>query len=72
MSHWLKQHYEEVWLVDFEYGCAPGELPEVRCMVARELFSQRLIRLWEDRLKVLPQPPFRTNRCAYILWAQQP
>lgn len=67
MSHWLKQHYEEVWLVDFEYGCEPGELPEVRCMVARELFSQRLIRLWEDRLKVLSQPPFRTDQGALFV-----
>ena len=67
MSHWLKQHYEEVWLVDFEYGCEPGELLEVRCVVARELFSQRLIRLWEDRLKVLPQPPFRTDQGALFV-----
>jgi len=67
MSHWLKQHYEEVWLVDFEYGCEPGELPEVRCLVARELFSQRLIRLWEDRLKVLSQPPFRTDQGALFV-----
>jgi hypothetical protein len=62
MIDWLEQHYQEIWLVDFEYGSAPGELPEVRCMVARELFSNRLIRLWEDQLKVLPQPPFRTDR----------
>ncbi len=57
----LGQHYRDVWLVDFEYGSAPGELPEVRCMVARELFTGRLIRLWEDQLRVLPQPPFRID-----------
>jgi len=47
--------------VDFEYGSAPGELPEVRCMVARELFTGRLIRLWEDQLSGLPQPPFKID-----------
>ena len=67
MSHWLKQCYDEVWLVDFEYGCIPGELSEVRCMVARELFSQRLMLLWEDRLKVLSQPPFRTDQGALFV-----
>ena len=36
-------------------------------MVARELFSQRLIRLWEDRLKVLSQPPFRTDQGALFV-----
>ena len=62
MSSYLGQHYREVWLVDFEYGSAPGELPEVRCMVARELFTGRLIRLREDQLSVLPQSPFKIDR----------
>ena len=61
MSSYLGQHYREVWLVDFEYGSPPGELPEVRCMVARELFTGQLIRLWEDQLSVLPQPPFKID-----------
>ena len=30
-------------------------------MVARELFTGRLIRLWEDQLKVLTQPPFNID-----------
>ena len=47
--------------MDFEYGSAPGEPPEVRCMVARELFTGRLIRLWKDQLRVLPQPPFKID-----------
>jgi len=62
VKSWLGQHYREVWLVDFEYGSAPGELPEVRCMVARELFTGRMVRLWEDHLGVLPQPPFKIDR----------
>ena len=51
-------YYREIWLVDFEYGSIPGNPPEIRCMVARELFSGRIVRLWEDQLRNLPEPPF--------------
>ena len=42
------QQFSTIWLVDFEFGQPDGELPEVRCMVAREYRSRRLIRLWID------------------------
>ncbi len=44
--------------MDFEYGSTPGNPPEIRCMVARELFSGRIVRLWEDQLRTLSKPPF--------------
>lgn len=40
--------FKEIWLVDFEFGQEAGELPEPRCMVAREYRSSQLIRLWLD------------------------
>ena len=58
MTTSLGIYYREIWLVDFEYGSTPGNPPEIRCMVAREFFSGRTIRLWEDHLRVLPEPPF--------------
>jgi hypothetical protein len=46
--------YREVWLVDFEFGAGTGENPEPRCLVARELHSGRLVRLWCDDLQEAP------------------
>ncbi len=38
--------FQAVWFVDFEFRAMPGERPEPVCLVARELFSNRLIRQW--------------------------
>jgi DNA polymerase-1 len=39
-----------------EFVAEPGCVPDVVCMVARELGSDRLIQLWRDDFK--PDPPF--------------
>jgi DNA polymerase I len=44
----LREHYSAVWLVDFEFQALLGERPKPRCLVARELFTGRLIRVWLD------------------------
>src|SRR5262249_53913453 len=38
--------YRQVWTVDFEFEARPGERPVPLCCVARELHTDRLIRLW--------------------------
>jgi hypothetical protein len=48
--------FKEIWALDFEFISEPGALPIPVCMVARELNSKRLIRLWQDELG--PTPPF--------------
>ena len=48
--------YREIWAVDFEFTVHPGERPIPICMVARELRSGRVIRLWQDQFG--PAPPF--------------
>ena len=40
------RHYREVWAVDFEFTAPPGHRPTPLCVVARELRSGRLGRLW--------------------------
>jgi DNA polymerase I len=50
--------FKEVWLGDFEFGAPPGERPEPVCLVARELLTGRLIRLWQDDLKQLSVSPY--------------
>ena len=50
--------YESVWSIDFEFSCPPGERPRVGCLVAREFFSRRLIRIGFDELATMDRPPF--------------
>jgi hypothetical protein len=51
--------FEEVWAVDFEFTAHDGDLPGPVCMVAEELGSGRIIRLWQDELPI--DPPFRVD-----------
>jgi hypothetical protein len=36
--------YKQLWCIDFEYIAEPGCVPDVVCIVGRELGSNRLIR----------------------------
>ena len=45
-----------IWAVDFEFTALPGERPAPICMVARELRSGTVIRIWQDQFG--PTPPF--------------
>lgn len=54
---WLNR-FDAVWSIDFEFSCPPGERPSVVCMVAREYFSKRLIRISMDDLRIMERPPF--------------
>ena len=49
--------FARIWLVDFEFRAQPGERPEPVCLVARELRSGELIRVWQDDLRRLNRPP---------------
>lgn len=48
--------FKEIWAADFEFGTPVGGRPEPVCLVARELRSGRLLRLWRDELP--SRPPF--------------
>ena len=50
--------FSEVWLVDFEFSQPDGERPNPICMVAREYWSRRLVRVWQDELQALSRAPF--------------
>jgi hypothetical protein len=58
--------FRQVWAVDFEFIARPGERPVPVCMVARELRSGSLIRLWQDELN-RPAPPFPTDESALFV-----
>lgn len=59
--------FGEIWAVDFEFQARPGELPDAICLVARELVSGRLIRLWMEELKRLCRPPYSIGANSLIL-----
>lgn len=44
--------------MDFEFRAPDGETPNIRCMVAREVRSGKVIRLWADECQGLSHPPF--------------
>jgi hypothetical protein len=39
-------HYQEIWVVDFEFYQPPGDRPRPICLVAREIRSHCLARQW--------------------------
>jgi DNA polymerase I len=53
--------FDEVWLVDAEYSAQPGCRPVPICLVAKEAFTGREVRLWEDELAAAVSPPFRID-----------
>jgi hypothetical protein len=55
----FSKQFKEIWALDFEFISEPGALPVPVCMVARELGSNRLVRLWQDDLG--SGPPFPIN-----------
>lgn len=52
------ERFVEIWLVDFEYQSDTGERPVPVCMVAREVRSGRLIRLFQDELRQRTTAPY--------------
>ena len=50
--------FAEVWLIDFEFTAPDGETPRPVCLVAHEVRSNRRLRVWEDELRAMKQPPF--------------
>ena len=52
------ERFNSIWLVDFEFKSDAGERPVPVCMVAREVRSGRLIRLFQDELRQWTTAPY--------------
>ena len=50
-GHLERLPFRQVWAVDFEFEASPGERPVPVCLVARELRSGELLRIWQDELR---------------------
>jgi len=59
--------FREVWAADFEFVAPAGERPEVVCLVARELKSGRVIRLWRDQFGAAPPYPTDPD-CLFVAY----
>ena len=46
--------FARVWCIDFEFSHQPGGLPMPLCMVALELRSRKLVRVWLDGVQSCP------------------
>ncbi len=59
--------YREVWLADYEFNGAPGEVIHPVCLVAREVGTGRTLRLWENELARLSAPPYAVDADALFV-----
>ena len=53
--------FDQIWLVDFEFGALDGDVQRPVCMVAQEHLTGQEIRMWEDELAELRSAPFDTG-----------
>jgi hypothetical protein len=73
ISDWRELPFDEVWVVDTEYYPGPGFANGGRsgdaitplCLVALEMRSGRIVRLWQDELG--PFPPYRLDASAVVM-----
>ena len=73
ISNWRDLPFREIWVVDTEFypgpglanGGVAGDPVTPLCLVALEMRSGRLIRLWQDQLG--PFPPYRLDNDALIV-----
>ena len=59
--------FREIWVADFEYRADPGEHPWPVCMVAEEVKTGRVIRLWRNELLALHHAPFEVGSQALFV-----
>ena len=73
ISDWRELPFREIWVVDTEFypgaglanGGVEGDPLTPLCLVALEMRSGRLVRLWQDQLG--PFPPYRLDDDALIV-----
>lgn len=46
----VASNFKEIWVADFEFKGEPGDRPEPVCLVAHEVFSGKILKLWSDDL----------------------
>jgi DNA polymerase-1 len=73
ISDWRDLPFREIWVIDFEFYPGPGlanggrdgDLATPLCLVALEMRSGRIVRLWQDEFG--PFPPYRLDADTLIV-----
>lgn len=63
---WL-HHFDQIWCVDFEFNQPAGERPSPVCLVGQEFFTKRRVRVWQDELLAMREPPFPVGRRSLVV-----
>lgn len=63
----MLSRFSEIWFVDFEYEAKDGECPRPICVVAREYFSGKVIRLFEEELWSRVSPPYGVGKESLVV-----
>ena len=59
--------FRQIWCADFEFRAEPGACPLPVCVVAQELKTGRVIRLWRNELLALSRAPFDVGTDALFI-----
>lgn len=66
--------FKEIWCIDFEFITPDGGLPKPVCLVGIEYRSGKVIRLWDNEISQLQEPPYGIGKdslfVAYYLSAE--
>src|SRR5262249_41524246 len=54
--------FKHIWLGDFEFQSSDGERPKPICLVAHEVRTGQVLRLWQDDLQRLSAAPYSIGR----------
>ncbi|MBL4846801.1 MAG: DNA polymerase I [Planctomycetes bacterium] len=61
--------FQKIWVIDFEFHALAGSLPLPICLVALELHTGEVLRIWADQLRELVSPPFHADkRCLVVTY----
>jgi DNA polymerase-1 len=63
----MLSRFSEIWFVDFEFEAKDGECPRPICVVAREYFSRKVIRLFEEELWSRVGPPYGVGKESLVV-----
>jgi len=59
--------FQQIWHVDFEFNASDGERPKPVCLVAKEVRSGQVLRLWQDEMGRLKLPPYSIGENALFV-----
>ena len=60
--------FREIWVLDFEFGEDKDHLPSLRCLVAKEILKQRVLRIWFDDSKPIKKPFSRPKESLFLAY----